>query len=518
MPRGIHPTRAVLAHPGGRDADGTCLPRCRCPTTSSSLAGDIDPAAVEPRPGCVAPSRGSACGPTASWPTGPRSTGSSNACTAWASISLPSNGVRHVTYRDTHVNFGQTPSLGIAERPRSRGGGSARGRQLEARTVSSRLPAAHLPAHMVRRPRLAEKLEAPGAAGGRGDRPGRARARRSPCVTGCADGRGAGAPGCRSTARHADPEHLLESLLDALDDLAPGVDRRHRPATTRTTMPPSWPSSRAAEHLAARSRATLVLDDVHVIDHSPHADVLAALVEAIAATSLRIVLCSRSDPPVPLHRFRLAGELVELREADLRFNGDEAEQFFARFPQVELDGDQVDRAGRAHRGLGGRPAVRRPVAGRAGRTPTPSSTGSPGSDRHVADFLLDEVLDRQPERRARRSCWPRRCWSGCGPTCASTSPAGPTPPPCCAGSRPRTCSSCRWTTSGAGSATTTCSASCCGVSCGSPGPTWSGWATTGPRPGSASTASPAWPSTTCWTPGDYDEAFDLLARAPAATT
>ena len=261
-----------------------------------------------------------------------------------------------------------------------------------ARPTPSRLPAAHLPAHIVRRPRLAEKLEAPGA--------------RVVVVTGPA---GSGktvavrdwlrrveepAAWVSLDARHADPEHLLESLLDALDDLAPGLTAAIR--RDEDDHGARLAISRAADYLASWSRATLVLDDVHVLDHSPASDVLAALVEIVDSTSLRVVLCSRSDPPVPLHRVRLAGELVELREADLRFNADEAEQFFARFPQVELDGDQVAKL--AERTEGWAAGLQFAALSLAGRHDAAAFVDRfAGSDRHVADFLLDEVLDRQPE-------------------------------------------------------------------------------------------------------------------------
>jgi LuxR family maltose regulon positive regulatory protein len=244
---------------------------------------------------------------------------------------------------------------------------------------------------MVRRPRLDEKLEAPGA--------------RVIVVTGPA---GSGktvavrdwlrrveepAAWVSLDARHADPEHLLESLFDALDDLAPGLtaavggdEHEHG----RLAI------SRAADYLASWSRATLVVDDVHVLDHSPAGDVLAALVEIVESTSLQVVLCSRSDPPVPLHRLRLAGELVELREADLRFSADEAEQFFDCFPQVELDGDQVAKL--AERTEGWAAGLQFAALSLAGRDDTDAFVDRfAGSDRHVADFLLDEVLDRQPE-------------------------------------------------------------------------------------------------------------------------
>ncbi len=262
-----------------------------------------------------------------------------------------------------------------------------------ARPASSRPPATHLPAHVVRRPRLADALETAGA--------------RVIVVTGPAGSgktvavrdwasRAEGPVAWVSLdARHADPEHLLEAVLDALDGLAPGLtvaigggDRDDDGAALAI--------ARAAEYLASWSQATLVLDDVHVLDHSPAGAVLGALAEVVESTRLRLVLCSRSDPPVSLHRFRLAGELVEVREAALRFDAAEARQFFARFPEVDLDESQVERL--AERTEGWAAGLQFAALSLAGRDDTEAFVDRfAGSDRHVADFLLDEVLDRQPE-------------------------------------------------------------------------------------------------------------------------
>src|SRR5262245_28395138 len=259
--------------------------------------------------------------------------------------------------------------------------------------TSSRIPSAHLPAHIVRRGRLADALGTAGA--------------RLVVVTGPAgSGKTVAVRDWLSTldepaawlsldARHADPEHLLEAVLDALDDLAPGLHE----AIARDESEDQEADlalARAADHLASRSRATLVLDDAHVVDYSPAATVLASLVGTLTPTRLRLVICSRSDPPIALHRFRLAGELVELREAALRFDPDEAQQFFARFPEVHLDRSQVERL--AERTEGWAAGLQFAALSLAGRADTDAFVDRfAGSERHVADFLLDEVLDRQPE-------------------------------------------------------------------------------------------------------------------------
>jgi LuxR family maltose regulon positive regulatory protein len=262
----------------------------------------------------------------------------------------------------------------------------------KARTAARRGVAASLPAHMVRRPRLIEALKAPSG--------------RLVIVTGPAgSGKTVAVRDWLSTtsgptawlsleARHTDPERFLEDLVATVDALAPGLeDALGRDESADHEA--GWTLARAFDHLATAPPATLVLDDLHVIDRSPTSELFAHLVDSLGSSNLTIVICSRSDPPLPLHRFRLSGDLVELRQADLRFDRAEAEQFFARFPAVRLSSDQVDRL--AERTEGWAAGLQFAALSLVGREDADAFVDRfAGSDRHVADFLLDEVLDRQP--------------------------------------------------------------------------------------------------------------------------
>jgi LuxR family maltose regulon positive regulatory protein len=260
------------------------------------------------------------------------------------------------------------------------------------RIAARRVAAASLPAHIVRRPRLIEALDA--------------RSGRLVVVTGPAgSGKTVAVRDWLSTAslpsawlsletRHTDPERFLEDLVATVDELAPGLQDalgREDPADHTA----GWTFARAVDHLATAPPAILVLDDLHVIDRSPTTGLFARLVDFLRTSKLTIVICSRSDPPLPLHRFRLSGDLVELRQADLRFDRAETEQFFARFPAVRLSPDQIDRL--AERTEGWAAGLQFAALSLAGREDADAFVDRfAGSDRHVADFLLDEVLDRQP--------------------------------------------------------------------------------------------------------------------------
>ncbi len=81
--------------------------------------------------------------------------------------------------------------------------------------------------------------------------------------------------------------------------------------------------------LATRAQETaLILDDYHLMREQAIHDSLQFLLDHLPAC-LHVLLASRSDPQLPLARLRAKGQVVEIREADLRFDGDEAAGFLS---------------------------------------------------------------------------------------------------------------------------------------------------------------------------------------------
>jgi LuxR family maltose regulon positive regulatory protein len=138
-------------------------------------------------------------------------------------------------------------------------------------------------------------------------------------------------------------------------------------------------------------RLWLVVDDVHEL--GPETRGQLELLIMRAPPPLRFVLAARHDVRLGLHRLRLEGGLAEIRGPDLRFSVAEAEELFAEA------GVQLASLSRlVERTEGWAAGLRLAALWLAGH-PEPERFANEfsGSERTVAEYLLAEVLDRQPE-------------------------------------------------------------------------------------------------------------------------
>jgi len=183
------------------------------------------------------------------------------------------------------------------------------------------------------------------------------------------------------------------ALLDAV--------RRAAGPPGDTEPPAAAPGSDAAalagrvlsELTDARGGITLVIDDLHELS-SPEAAVQLARLLASLPPQVHAVLATRHDLPLQLHRLRLAGELAEIRAAELRFSEQETCALLAASGIVLSEGGE---ALLHHRTEGWAAGLRLAVLALAGH-PDPDRFVAEfsGSDRTVAGYLLAEMLERQP--------------------------------------------------------------------------------------------------------------------------
>src|SRR4051794_18822454 len=142
-------------------------------------------------------------------------------------------------------------------------------------------------------------------------------------------------------------------------------------------------------------QAVLVLDDVHVLRNRECHAQLAFLV-LHAPDTLRLVMTARSDPSLPLHVLRVRGRLVEIRATDLAFTLEESDELL-RAHGLELGEELVGALHARTEGWGA--GLRLAALSLQGREdPERFVAEFAGDDRVVGDYLLAEVLDRQPPR------------------------------------------------------------------------------------------------------------------------
>jgi LuxR family transcriptional regulator, maltose regulon positive regulatory protein len=140
----------------------------------------------------------------------------------------------------------------------------------------------------------------------------------------------------------------------------------------------------------------LVLDDYHVIDASDVQNGMAFLLDHLPPR-LHVVIASRADPAVPLARWRVRGELVEIRAAELRFTPDEAAAYLNEMMGLQLTAQDV--AALEARTEGWIAALQLAALSMQGRDDVAGFiAGFAGDDRYVVDYLVEEVLQRQPDR------------------------------------------------------------------------------------------------------------------------
>ncbi len=161
------------------------------------------------------------------------------------------------------------------------------------------------------------------------------------------------------------------------------------------------------EIAAIPDRIVLVLDDYHLIEPPSIHEALAFLLQHLPP-QMHLVIATREDPPLPLARLRARGQLTELRIADLRFTPAEAALFFNQVMGLNLSAERNYHAGEPYRRLDCRAPTGRPCPARdtclAGNTLHAGERGVSGfirafagDNRYIVDYLVEEVLQRQPE-------------------------------------------------------------------------------------------------------------------------
>jgi LuxR family maltose regulon positive regulatory protein len=193
-----------------------------------------------------------------------------------------------------------------------------------------------------------------------------------------------------------DPVRFWRHVVAAMDRARPGIRERVAPLGPPVSGCEGLVTALINE-LAAQPAGrdlVLVLDDYHLVEARPvHASV-AFLIEHLPP-GLRLVLASRSDPPLPLARLRASGQLSELRANDLRFTADEAAALLREAAGPGLPDAVV--AALADRTEGWAAGLQLAALSLRGQPDIAGFVAAfSGSHRYILDYLTGEVLDGQP--------------------------------------------------------------------------------------------------------------------------
>ncbi len=167
--------------------------------------------------------------------------------------------------------------------------------------------------------------------------------------------------------------------------------------------------------LAAFGEVALVLDDFHRLTSGPARDSIAWFVDHVSS-NCQLVISTRSEPALPLGALRAHGELLELRAADLGFTVTEADVLLNDRLSLDLDREDIEALVERTEGW---PAglYLAALSLQAADDRHQFVSRFNGENRHIVDFLVDEVLnahDSETQTLMLRSSVLGRM---CGPLC-----------------------------------------------------------------------------------------------------
>ncbi len=194
-----------------------------------------------------------------------------------------------------------------------------------------------------------------------------------------------------------DPARFWRYFVTAMDQLQPGSGKTALALLDSPQAPPieATLTTLLNELVGLPTDAMLVLDDYHPIESPAIHGALTFLIDHLPPR-VHLVIATRADPPLALSRLRARGELNEVRASDLRFTSEEAATFLNQVMGLELSAQDIAELEKRTEGwVAGLQMAALAVTGRddvAGFV-----AAFTGSNRHVVDYLAEEVLGRQPE-------------------------------------------------------------------------------------------------------------------------
>lgn len=139
-----------------------------------------------------------------------------------------------------------------------------------------------------------------------------------------------------------DPIRFLTYLGIALNQILPGI----KAWTEQLLAAPTLPNVHEVITVLInqlnniQKSVVLVFDDFHVIKNTIIHEAIDFLVDHLPR-HVHVVISSRSDPPIKLHRLRARGHVVELRMQDFRFTNEEVDLLLRKYSEIKFSPDDI---------------------------------------------------------------------------------------------------------------------------------------------------------------------------------
>jgi LuxR family maltose regulon positive regulatory protein len=195
-----------------------------------------------------------------------------------------------------------------------------------------------------------------------------------------------------------DPARFLRYLISALQSIEKDIGR----TALAELQSPQLPeldvllSNLINDIDALPGRVVLVLDDYHLIDTPKVHGILEFILDHLPP-HLYLAIATRADPSLPIARLRAQDQLTEIRGSDLSFNAAESASFLNDSMNLGLSAQDISRlVSRTEGWIAGLQLAAISMRDRSNVSEFIDSFT--GDDRHIADYLVEEVLNQQPDR------------------------------------------------------------------------------------------------------------------------
>lgn len=192
-----------------------------------------------------------------------------------------------------------------------------------------------------------------------------------------------------------DPRRFITYLIAAMQQIDASIGK----ATADMLQAPQPPPNEVLLSVLINEIAVvpnpfiLVLDDYHVICTPLIHQQLAFLIDHQPA-NLHLVMTTRQDPLLPISRLRARGQVLEIRQEDLRFTTAEAGEFLQRVMGLAINSDEIHALERRTEGwIAGLQLAALSMQGR--HDLSDFIQAFTGSSRFILDYLIEEVFEQQ---------------------------------------------------------------------------------------------------------------------------